>query len=152
MKDGSKGERSNPSGWNLETLHVHFTELQRQSERYTELDQRRLSELRQADLTALQAALQAANIAGDKAETAQEKRNEGLNELRGVVTDQQATLMPRKEAEALIAAQGQRTADAIEVLSDRLAGGPDRLWNRAVQIATVLAFVVTIIVLVVTHK
>ena len=49
---------------------------------------------------AVAAALAAADRAGTKAETASEKRLEGLNELRSIVTDQQAAFMQRLEAMA----------------------------------------------------
>lgn len=57
---------------------------------------------------AVSAALAAAERAGTKAEIAADKRFEGLNELRGMVTDQQATFMQRGEATALINAINER--------------------------------------------
>jgi len=51
---------------------------------------------------AVAAALAAAKEATAKAEAAAEKRFEGLNEFRGTLKDQQATLMPRAEVLALL--------------------------------------------------
>lgn len=51
-----------------------------------------------------------------KAEIATDKRLEGLNELRRIVNDTQALLMPREEAYARL----QALADKIEVLTSRV--------------------------------
>jgi hypothetical protein len=75
---------------------------------------RRYSELRQADAMAVSAALSAADravaaalAAADravsKAEEAAEKRFDGVNEFRGQLADQASTLMPRAEAEIRLA-------------------------------------------------
>lgn len=55
-----------------------------------------------ASKEAIAAALNAAKEAVQKAEAAAEKRFEGVNEFRSTLSDQQRTLMPRQEAEALI--------------------------------------------------
>lgn len=51
-----------------------------------------------------------------KAEIATDKRLDGLNELRRIVNDTQALLMPREEAYARL----QALADKIEVLTSRI--------------------------------
>lgn len=57
---------------------------------------------------AVAAALAAAKEAVAKAEAAAEKRFEGLNEFRGTLKDQQATLMPRAEIVALLKAMDEK--------------------------------------------
>jgi len=53
-----------------------------------------------------------------KAETASEKRFEGLNELRGAMSDQQASFLPRSEAEARF----NSFADKLEQSMKNVAG------------------------------
>jgi hypothetical protein len=59
---------------------------------------------------AVAAALAAADRAGIKAENSSEKRLEGLNELRNIVTDQQAAFMQRLEAMAFFKSNDDKLA------------------------------------------
>lgn len=66
---------------------------------------------------AVSAALAAAKEAVNKAEAASEKRFESVNEFRSQLKDQQATLVPRAEADVRFAAM----SEAIQRLSDRMS-------------------------------
>jgi hypothetical protein len=101
----------------------------------------------QADKVAL--ALAAADKAVAKAETATEKRFEGVNEFRAQLTDQARTFMPRTESDA---AQ-LRMAERVQELTDRInrseghgAGAKD---NKAGLYAALAALAVVISVVVV---
>lgn len=84
-------------GWTLGTLFTHFSELIRSNDlRYNQrfIDSK----------DAVQAALAAADKATGKAEEAQEKRNEGMNEFRGQLKDQSAGFVTRTELYLALAA------------------------------------------------
>jgi hypothetical protein len=68
----------------------------------------------QADKVAL--ALAAADKATIKADTANERRFESVNEFRAQLTDQAGTFMTRTEAVAMV----ERNAERIQELTDRL--------------------------------
>lgn len=85
--------------------------------------------LREADKTAIAAALSAAERAVAKAEQAAEKRFEGLNELRKVVTDVLSTLISRAEAEALFKGMG-KDISTLTARVDRAEGsGSGKMQN-----------------------
>lgn len=69
-----------------------------------------------AQTKAIDAALQAAKEAVTKAETANDKRFESLNEMRGSLNDMVSTLMTRTESLSMHAA----TAEKIDHLSSRV--------------------------------
>lgn len=154
------------SGWTVDTLHSHI--IGRQEDLKELLDERFT-----AQKTAMDAALKAAEKitaaamvsakeAVTKAELATEKRMEGLNELRGVVTDISALQMPRAECEQRIAALDAAIDDlkerlnktaslaVVETLTTRMttieshkAGGRDQI-NAIYALA---AFFVTVIII-----
>lgn len=103
---------------------------------------------------AITAALSAADRAVQKAESASEKRFEGVNEFRATLSDQQRTLMPRQEAEALI----RNLSDKIDAQDKRITEsvsqrtGVGQGWQYALGavglIATVLSIVAVALVLV----
>ncbi len=115
---------------------------------------------------AIQAALVSAEKAVTKAETASEKRFEGINEFRAVLSDQQRTLLPRVEFDVGQAALTERInslAERFTALELRLtsqqehASGSDagtteavaaasRLTNTRIAALTVLISVVVIVV------
>ena len=110
------------SGWTIETLREH------------------LLALREDDKTAIAAALAAADRAVIKAEGAAEKRFEGLNELRGVVTDVMATLVPRVEFAAEIASL-KKDITQIVAKQDRTEGqgaGKSEGWHVVVVSASMV--------------
>ena len=121
---------ANVSGWTTDTLRVHvFTVLgehdRRWEERFREKDvrdqqrfdaqQKALTDALLAQEKAVAAALSAANTAVGKAEVASEKRLDSVNEFRGQLKDQQATLISRAEADARFAS----ITDSITELKDR---------------------------------
>lgn len=86
------------SGWTVDTLKEYF------EQRIQDQDK------------AVQAALIAAKEAVIKAETASEKRFESVNEFRGQLADQTATLMPRAEVNT-----------KFDAFNDKLTGLTDRI-------------------------
>lgn len=122
---------SSESGWTTDTLHVH---MQRQLDGLTRmLDERYATQTKatdkafEAQQTAMQAALTAAETAVSKAlesaekavtkaESAAEKRFDAVNEFRGQLSDQAATLMPRAESNA----RHEAAAEKIDALNTRL--------------------------------
>jgi hypothetical protein len=87
-----------PKGWTIETLKEHF------------------DELRKDDQLAVASALNAAEKAAAKADTAMEKRFDGLNEFRATLADQANTLLPRHEWSAGHAA----LVDRVNTIADQL--------------------------------
>lgn len=97
-------------GWTLDTLHDFL--VQRLN------DQDRLFSRRMDDADkAIGAALASAEKAVTKAEVTAEKRFEGINEFRGVLEDQQKTLLTRAEYNAAHVT----LVDKINLLSERVA-------------------------------
>jgi hypothetical protein len=80
---------------------------------------------------AITAALLSAQAAVNKADLANEKRFDAVNEFRGQLGDQQRTLMPRAEAEALF----KSLTDKIEVQAargdrrDAIGAGGQQVWG-----------------------
>lgn len=126
----------NVSGWTVDTLRAHLERV------LQEHDRRFLASMHEKDLRDQQrfdaqekavgdalagqeksvtAALNAAERAVLKAETAAEKRFESINEFRGQLGDQAATLMPRQEATVLLDALGGRVF-ALESRMNKATG------------------------------
>ena len=103
-------------GWTLDTLRIH---LQRQiDDRVTLTDERH-----KANQEAVQAALQAAKEAVAKAETAMDKRFDGVNEFRQTLSDQAASFPTRAEMKAeveKVAAEATRNTTRLAELELRL--------------------------------
>jgi hypothetical protein len=80
---------------------------------------------------AVAAALAAAKEAVAKAEAAAEKRFEGLNEFRGTLKDQQATLIPRAEVLALLKSMDEKIQNNEARLNQIIsrAEGANWLWG-----------------------
>lgn len=87
---------------------------------------RRYSERFDAQEKAVAAALAAAKEAVLKAEQASEKRFDGVNEFRATLSDQAATFMPRKEAQAESAMLREKI-DTTNTLLSALSGRVDTL-------------------------
>jgi hypothetical protein len=102
----------------------------------------------QADKVAL--ALASSDKAVAKAETATEKRFEGVNEFRAQLNDQARTFMPRTESDA----SALRMAERIQELTDRMnraeghgAGAKDNkagLYAALAAVAVLLSIVVVV--------
>jgi hypothetical protein len=132
--------------WNVETLRAHMTALLdafdvRMTERHTAAD-KAIKTAFEAQTTAMQAAftaqreavttaflsqkeavnaaLAAADRAVLKAELASEKRFESVNEFRGTLADQQRTLMPRAEAEAILRSLEVKLDSAVGTLTEKI--------------------------------
>lgn len=101
-------------GWSVDTLREHFNTILREMD--TRYQQRFEAQQRE-----VQAALTAADRAVTKAEVAAEKRFDSVNEFRGLVADQQRTLMPRIEAEVIISNMSKRV-DAFDKSLASLSG------------------------------
>lgn len=155
-----RGFGSGPhNGWTVETLltHVHSLLEQRDSvdaerdRRHAELfrekdlrDQQRFDAQQKALTDALLAqekaagaALQAANAAVAKAETANEKRLDGVNEFRGALDDYARTLMPRTETVTLIAGLTEKI-DSLEKRTNTSEGrtvGVGQFWGALLAVA-----------------
>ena len=117
------------SGWTVDTLHVHLSDLLKAHDaRY---EQRFVAQhaAMQVSLVAaekaVQTALSAAEKAVAKAESATEKRFDAVNEFRGAYQDIIAQQMPRAEAEQRLSALLERIEDvkiALVTNSGRSAG------------------------------
>lgn len=106
--------------WTIETLNLH---LQRQiDDLHSMLDERYAMQSKAVDAALAsqqaitQSALMAAEKAVSKAETAAEKRFEGLNEFRQTLSDQANLFITRSEAMSIIE---RNTADIGEI-KDRI--------------------------------
>jgi hypothetical protein len=119
---------TNVSGWTTDTLREHVrsqidstrgelaAHISASRAEFTVyvalLDERALSQT-----TAMHAALTASKEAISKAEAAVEKRLDGMNEFRGQLADQAATLMPRSESEGEHRRHNERIQDLMLVVA-----------------------------------
>lgn len=127
------------SGWTVDTSRTDLLRIIDDLEKYTE---RRFTDQDKA----VQAALLAAKEAVLKAETASEKRFESVNEFRGQLADQTATLLPRSEYDS----NHKALEDKIDGLTDRMnrndgkSSGISATWLVVLGIigavGTILAF------------
>lgn len=93
---------SNVSGWTTDTLHsLLVTRLEELHRLLAEKDTR-YQQRYEAQQLGIRDALAAAERANTKAETATEKRFDGVNEFRDQLRDQAATFMPRTETETIV--------------------------------------------------
>lgn len=83
--------------WTIGTLREHVLALR-------EADDKRYSQRSADQEKAVQAALNAAEKATDKADAASEKRFDGVNEFRSTLKDQQSTYITRTEVYAVASA------------------------------------------------
>ncbi len=100
----------------------------------------RLTESISAQDRANRIALDAAEKAVLKAETASEKRFEAVNEFRQTLSDQAANFITRKEVEALLGAVNA-TLGRLETSGATTAGrgqGANYLWQTAVAVIGLL--------------
>lgn len=139
------------SGWTVDTLHVFLvTMIQANDKRY----EQRFAEQK----AAVDAALAAADRAVVKAEAASDKRFEGVNEFRAVLSDQQRLLLLRSEADVTERAVNERVSTLDKGINDKLntlKEQMDRLqaerlgikggWGSAVGVVGLVALVVSII-------
>lgn len=97
--------------------------------------------------TNISAALAAADKATSKAEVSAEKRFEGINELRGMATDQQRVYMPRLEAEILIKAMNEKidSLNLTTISRQSKDVGQREGMGTIIGIASVVSIVVAIL-------
>lgn len=126
-------------GWTFDTLLVHL-------ERMIETNDRRYEQRFKDSQVAVDAALNAAKEAVQKAEAASEKRFEGVNELRAMATDQQRTFMPRSEAENLLKAMDTQIDELKRARDNResIRTGGREMWAYIVAVVGVLFGVATL--------
>lgn len=104
----------------------------------------RYSQRFDAQEKAVTSALAAAKEAVIKAEIASDKRFEGVNEFRAALSDQQRTLMPRAEVEAINTAHEKevfelkKRLDALAAERAGIKGG----WGYAVGVAGLVALLI----------
>jgi anion-transporting ArsA/GET3 family ATPase len=91
------GSRHNPDGWTFSSLYKHVMALS------------------DASKEAVTAAMDAAKVATDKADAANEKRFDAVNEFRATLKDQQNTFADKSQTDFRLAA-----------LEDKLATGTGR--------------------------
>ena len=128
------------NGWTVDTLHEHLETLIR--EKHQQYDLRF-----EGIVTATQAALNAADRAVTKAETASEKRFEGVNEFRSALADQQAGLISREAYEAQHQALSDRVGLLTQTVSAHIgaASGEGQGWIRAWAVGATLIAVASIV-------
>ena len=127
--------------WTLEAYVSHNESMRVETDR-------RYEQRFAAQEKAVEAALTSAKEAVLKAETASEKRFEGVNEFRATLADQAATLISRAEVEQLFKALNEKV-DSVTGRMDRLdgrAGGIDASWVKIVGIITILIGIAAVIV------
>jgi hypothetical protein len=132
--------RRSESSWTTDSLKEYI------EQRFMDADKTVQAAL-VAQEKAVAAALTAAKEAVDKANTAGEKRFDAVNEFRGQLADQTATLMPRME----YAAQHKALEDRVAELTDRVnraegsSRGVDKSWGVFVAIVGIAIAAVSLI-------
>lgn len=122
--------------WTIETVREHVLSLL--AERDRQYDQRFIAQEK-----AVQTAMNAAERAVSKAETAAEKRFDAVNEFRATLADQQRTLMPRAEAELQF---GRITSLEKELTTMRGHGsGIHSGWGYAIGLVGIILAVAALI-------
>jgi anti-sigma-K factor RskA len=99
-------------------------------------------------------ALNAASVAVQKAEVANEKRFDSINEFRSTLADQQRTLLPRSEAEVRFISLAERV-ELLQKMQDRKSGVDDghkeksndskSMWAIVIAATGIVVALVTVI-------
>ncbi len=138
---GERGE-----GWTIDTLHEHLGSRLDAMERLAEERESHNVERFAAAQDRVRVAMDAAEKATVKAETAIDKRFDGVNELRGALSDQAGLMLPRTE----YAAQHKSMVEKIDGLKDQIGSLNQTNWSAiggyivgAVGILAALAAVLT---------
>lgn len=113
--------------WTVQTLKEHIEKL------FVAMDDK-FSQRFDDSSKAVNAALAATKEAVSKAEIATEKRFEGVNEFRNTLSDQQRTLMPRSESEALMKNMNEKIGE--------LSAGRDKSDGRTTGRGDALGYIV----------
>lgn len=137
------------SGWTTDTLRAHYDKrLEEMDLRYQQRYDAQQKALEAALLAAEKAvgtALTAAEKAVTKAESAAEKRFEAVNEFRGQLADQAATLVSRVEFTTAINAQAEKIDD-LKKSRDRFGGGQAAMLAAATLVITIVVIVVNVVI------
>ncbi len=131
----------NISGWTTDTLRAHILQMMIEHDR-------RYEQRFAAQEKAVASALGAAERAVAKAETATEKRFEGVNEFRSQLADQAQTFMPRTETEIRLGTIETRLTDLqsrADQSSARAVGRNDVVAWVIAGIASVAALVAVVV-------
>jgi hypothetical protein len=108
--------RDSKAGWTVETLHEHLiARLDAQEKLGEEREARNLERFANANDRVI-VAMASSEKAITKAEIATDKRFDGVNELRGALSDQATLMLPRTE----YTTQHQSLIEKIDDLKDRL--------------------------------
>lgn len=123
---GGETERS-VSGWTVDTLKEHLEKQHRDGVAAIEKNADERNERYEQRFKAMDEktslALTASEKAVAKAELAVEKRFDSVNEFRGTLSDQAATMMPRAEAQARLGAQDKDIEALKQDVTKLIAGG-----------------------------
>jgi len=152
------------SGWTVDTLNAHVREtLIERDRRYEQRFAAQEHALAERDLflerlaaerdKQVAAAFNASSRAIEKAEIANEKRLDGMNEFRSTLSDQARDLMPRAETEALVHAIEEKLVLLTKQM-DRMAGergGTAQTIGFSVGAVGVLIALAAIVVAIVLH-
>ena len=159
-EQGERGAAAVPV-WNVETLRAHITALmhsadERMDERHEaartairvafetqstamqaafEAQREAVTTAFLAQKEAVNAALAAADRAVSKAELASEKRFESVNEFRATLSDQQRTLFPRAEAEAIFKSLEAKLESSLKSLDAKLESALITLGDKITEIS-----------------
>ncbi|MBN2118518.1 MAG: hypothetical protein JW730_18235 [Anaerolineales bacterium] len=130
MSESEISKLANSRTWTIEALLEHFSRMQ---EMYAEGFDSKLQALREYSMSALQAADRAVT----KAEAANEKRFESVNEFRAALSDQQRSFIPRSEFQVVM----EGHAKLLAALAERI----NTQEGRSMGSGSMLGFVVGII-------
>lgn len=132
---------ANISGWTVDTLRDHVNQMMSAHDR-------RYEQRFNAQEQAVKDALLAAKEAVIKAETATEKRFEGVNEFRGQLADQARDLMPRKESEESTRVVNEKIADLNTRVgkAEAKSAGLNQAWGVLIGAVGLFGGIIAIIV------
>lgn len=152
MSDTGGMTAKDPSAWTPDLLYLYLLQRIEATEQIAHVKIEASEQLTAARITMLsnklderyvtqQTAMEAARLAAEKAvtkaETASEKRFEGVNEFRAQLADQQGTFMPRAEANARIDALTDKINDAVSRLDVNQGKGTGTQQSWGVLIGAV---------------
>ena len=133
-------------GWTTETALVHLAAM------IEALDRR--NEQRFVDLEkTVESSLESARAAVSKAEAAQDKRMDSMNEFRGQLADQTATLLTRTEYDVAHSGLVERISDVSSRLAriEGRSGGLASGWAYLAGALALMVSIVSVVVAIITH-
>lgn len=134
-------QREPDSGWTLEALARYFTAaVERLSDEIDKHDKFNKERFAAAE-KAVTSALNAADKALQKAESASEKRFEGLNELRAMAADQSRMYLPRAEYDARHEVLANKLEDIALRLTTMETTNITKKQTASTSVGMIVAFV-----------